>query len=75
MKHFYFLCMFFGIICIFSSCSKEEEPMKVEPRILLNKTDSLVMLDVYDKTGGGVYWGKPGTEVIIIPGLMLRRKK
>ena len=58
MKHFYFLCMFFGIICIFSSCSKEEEPMKVEPRILLNKTDSLVMLDVYDKTGGGVYWGK-----------------
>ena len=39
-------------------CSQEEKPMKVTPNISLNKTDSMIMLDVYDKTGGGVYWGE-----------------
>lgn len=57
MKHFYLFCMILGSIHILCSCSKVEE-IKVEPDILLNRTDSLVMLDVYDKTGGGVYWGK-----------------
>lgn len=57
MKHFYFLCILSGVACMLLNCSGED-PVEVEPRILLNKTDSLAMLDVYDKTGGGIYWGK-----------------
>ena len=58
MKLFYFLCMFPEIVCMLCGCSQEEKPMKVTPNISLNKTDSMIMLDVYDKTGGGVYWGE-----------------
>lgn len=56
-SYFYLLSVFIGVICTFSSCSKPEE-IDIQPAVLLNKTDSLAMLDIYKKTGGGVYWAK-----------------
>lgn len=56
-KHFYLLSVFVGMIYTLCGCSKIEEP-EIEPEILLNRTDSLAMLEIYKETGGGVYWAK-----------------
>ena len=52
--HKYFLLLLFTLG--FSTCSKEEIPNK-RPLTSLNKQDSLVIVDIYNKTGGGSKWG------------------
>lgn len=51
------MCVSFSVICALYGCSQTED-LEVNPHVSLNRVDSLAMLDIYKKTGGGVHWGK-----------------